>query len=412
VLRGGLAALCSTLVRPAVARAPRPQAAAIGKPRAKNVIVLWMTGGPSHLDTFDMKPGTKGGGTFRPMRTEVDGIEICEHLPQLAKRARHLAIVRSLHSTIADHDRARLNALTGHVPNESLRHPSFLVSAATELGPARPVLPSVVVVGQPFAAEGYLGESAAPLVIGSAAVKPQSLLPPAAVSAARQAARRELLDRFDRDFAARTASDAVERSRQIAARAAELTSDGTIAHAFDLAGEPDALRDAYGRNEFGTACLLARRLLQHGVRFLQLELPGWDTHVDNFDTLQLLMGSLDPAFATLLDDLEQHELLRDTLILWMGEFGRTPEVNVAFGRDHHWRCFSAVLAGGGVRGGRVIGATDATGSELRDRPVAIPDLLATIYAALGLDPGREFTTPDGRPVRRLDGGTPLPELFA
>ena len=399
------------VVRPALAWSPRAQAGPIDPPRAKNVVVLWMTGGPSQIDTFDMKPGTKGGGTFRPIATDVDGIEICEHLPRLAKRTRHLAIVRSLTSTIADHDRARLNVLTGHVPNESLRHPSFLVSAATELGPARPALPAVVVIGRPFAAEGYLGETAAPLVIGSASVGPRSLLPPAAVSAARQAARRELLARFDRDFAARTASDAVERSRQIAARADELTSDGTIARAFDLADEPEALRDAYGRNEFGTACLLARRLLEHGVRFLQLELPGWDTHVDNFDTLQILMRTLDPAFATLIDDLEGHGLLRDTLILCMGEFGRTPEVNVAFGRDHHWRCFSAVLAGGGVRGGQVIGASDATGNELRDRPVTIPDLLATIYTALGLDPGREFTTPDGRPVRRLDGGSPMRELL-
>lgn len=411
MLRAGLAAACGALVRPALARSPSSVFRAIGPPRAKNVVVLWMTGGPSQLDTFDMKPGTKGGGSFRPVRTDVDGIEICEHLPQLAQRARHLAIVRSLHSTIADHDRARLNALTGHVPNESLRHPSFLVSAATELRPARPELPSVVVIGQPFAAEGWLGEGAAPLVIRSAAVGPQSLLPPAAVSAARQAARRRLLDRLDRDFAARTASDAVERSRQIAARAAELTSDGTIARAFDLSGEPAALRDAYGRNEFGAGCLLARRLLEHGVRFVQLELPGWDTHVDNFDTTELLMRTLDPAFATLLDDLERRELLRDTLILWMGEFGRSPEVNVAFGRDHHWRCFTAVLAGGGVRGGQVIGATDATGDQLRDRPVAIPDLLATIYSALGLDPAKSFTTPDGRPVQRLEGGAVVQELL-
>jgi RNA polymerase sigma factor (sigma-70 family) len=376
----------------APAREPRPGPATAGAKGKvpRSCILLWMSGGPSQLDTFDLKGGDVG---FDARRTSVKGMKISEHLPRLAKLANHLAIIRSLTHVEGDHGRAAYLMRTGRSPVGAADYPSLPCVLGKELGKDRPDLPRYVSIGpMPRAftptgfGPGFLGPQFGPLAVG-------------------------VRTRFDGDEAATDEKLRLPPAGAFTALAGERGSQmrKAVEKAFDLGEEKPAVRAAYGKGLFGQGCLLARRLVERGVPVVEVTLPGWDTHANNFPLVQKLSGDLDAGMAALLKDLRDRKRLDSTLVVWMGEFGRTPRVNGSGGRDHWPRCFSVVLAGCGIKGGQVIGKTSADGTDIEQRPVTPPELLATIYQALGIDPATEYRTsagareplvkPGNRPVR-------------
>jgi hypothetical protein len=393
--------------------------AAAAPSRKRSCILLWMAGGPAQTDTFDLKPGHANGGPFKEIGTAAPGVRISEHLPQLARHANRLAVLRSMQTREGDHARATTHLRTGYTPQGSIRFPALGALVSHELADLNADLPGFVSVspggafGQPAAAAGFLGPRHAPLVVtgrnGTLGV--EDLRAPW-VSAERARERLELLRDMEAPFlssrpGAGTASHvtaydrAVRLQRQAAARA------------FDLSGEPARLRDRYGRSLFGQGCLLARRLVERGVPFVEVTLGGWDTHDNNFEQVRALCNVLDPAWATLMEDLSDRGLLGSTLVVWMGEFGRTPGINPRNGRDHYPAAWSVVLGGGGIKGGQALGRTSKDGARVEERPVAVPDLMATICTALGLDPRKQNQSNVARPIRLADpSGKPIQEVLS
>jgi hypothetical protein len=378
-----------------------------------------MAGGPSQWDTFDLKPGHANGGPFKEIDTAAPGVRISEHLPQLAKQMKRLAVLRSMRTREGDHGRATAHLHTGYLPQASIRFPSLGSLVAHELADAGADLPGFVSVmpqgafAQSSVAAGFLGPRHAPLVVaaGRGALKVEDLEAPA-VSAGRARERAELLREVQAEFLASRPGSGTASHVTAYDRAARLQRR-SAARAFDLGEEKDALRDRYGRGLFGQGCLLARRLVERGVPFVEVTLGGWDTHDNNFEQVQSLCGMLDPAWATLMSDLEERGLLDSTLVVWMGEFGRTPGINPRNGRDHYPAAWSVVLGGGGIRGGQVVGRTSKDGSAVEDRPVAVPDLMATVCLALGLDPKKQNPSNVNRPIRLADpSAAPVKEVLA
>ncbi len=402
--------------------------------RRRSCILLWMAGGPSQMDTFDLKPGHANGGLFRETQTSVAGIRLSEHLPKLAKLADRLAIIRSMNSKEGDHGRATFIVRAGYVPQGPIRYPTFGSLVAKELGSDDAEIPNFVSIS-PYRAfntaaygPGFLGSRYAPLLVGDAQLgaqqsddyqqlKVEDLAPPEKVTSESTRGRLELLSSLNDRFVTEHAGPPAIGFKTAYDRAVKLMRS-EAASAFDLSGEPDTLRDAYGRNRFGQGCLLARRLVERGVPFVEVTLGGingqsigWDTHIDNFQNVRQLSEVLDPAWATLMTDLADRGLLDTTLIAWMGEFGRTPTINPSGGRDHFPQVWSSVLAGGGIRGGQVIGRSSPDGGTIEDRPVSVPDLLATICTGLGIDPTTQNPSNLGRPIRIVDpAAKPLSEV--
>jgi hypothetical protein len=407
-----------------LARAAAPHPA-----RKRACILLWMNGGPSQMDTFDLKPGHKNGGSFKEIATAVPGIQISEHLPEVAKRMKRLAILRSMSTKEADHGRATYMMRTGRAPGGPIQYPALGSLVAKELEPKDAELPSFVSIApQRFLSaaaysSGFLGPRYAPLVVGenagfgpmgdaTRALRVQDLDLPRHVSVKRNDVRLGLLDEMEKDFLADREGPASLSHRTAYQRAVAMMRSAAV-KAFDLDEEKDALRDRYGRNLFGQGCLLARRLVERGVPFVEVTLGGWDTHGNNFESVKALSRTLDPAWGTLMEDLQDRGLLDSTLIVWMGEFGRTPRINGGNGRDHWAVSWSTVLGGGGIQGGQVIGKTSPDGMEVRERPVSVSDFLATIGQALGLDITRANPSNVGRPIRFVDPGSkPIKEVLA
>jgi hypothetical protein len=392
--------------------------------RKRSCILLWMAGGPSQLDTFDLKPGHANGGPCKEIVTKAPGIKISEHLPRLARHTDRMAIIRSMHTKVADHELATHLLHTGHAPQGVIQHPSLAALLTKELGDPEAALPGAVYLAPSrlftFDLAGYgagfLGPKYTPLVLGDSSslvasevadsqaeriLRVPDLASPDDVSRGRLEARQAMLEDMHRDFARRHPGLPAQAHQSAYQRARRLMSS-TAWKAFDLEGEPKKLRDEYGRNLFGYACLLARRLVEHGVPFVEVTLGGWDTHTDNFASVRRLSGALDGAWAALLEDLKQRGMLDSTLVVWMGEFGRTPKINKQNGRDHWANGWTTVLAGGGIRGGQVIGRTSPDGLEVTERPVAVADLLATVCLALGVDPAKQNTSNTGRPIRIVE----------
>lgn len=409
---GALAATLAARLSERAARADEPGARpAAPAPAATSCILLWLNGGPSHIDTFDPKPGAKSGGPFKAIASRATGVRLCEHLPRLAEQAQHLAFVRGLSTKEGSHPRAQLLVHTGHVPNPTVVAPSLGSWIARELGKTDAALPPFVSLGGPGGGPGFLGQSFGPLVVQSPGAMPQDLAPALPIGPARDDRRRGLLDEMERGFAARTGDGAVGERRAVYARATRL-AHAPERRVFEIDDEPEAVRAAYGDTDFGRGCLVARRLVETGVPFVEVTLDGWDTHKDNFGRTKKLMGALDPAFATLVRELVERDLYRRTVVLCIGEFGRTPSIGGDDGRDHHPAAFSAVVGGGGLRGGLALGQTDAEGARVVADGTSLPDLFATIVARLGLDPGATRTSPLGRPIAITDGGTPIARLSA
>ena len=394
-------------------------------PRAQNCILIWLAGGPSHIDTFDPKPDApqEYRGAFKAIETAVPGVRVSEILPKTAALLDQIALVRSVTSPEADHDRAAHHLLTGYRPSPALVYPSYGSVAAKTFELRRGALPPYVAVPDApiFSSSGYLTPAYDPFAVGGDPNLPgfrvRDLTPPDRVTLDRLRRRRAMVRSLD--GLARDVSDTpLTASRDaFTDRAYDLLTSSAAQAAFKIDDEPASTRDAYGRNTIGQACLLARRLVEAGVSFVTVndrgpQQLGWDTHQQNFFRLKKDLGPpLDGALAALVGDLARRGLLETTLVVMMGEFGRTPKVNQNAGRDHHGRANFAVFAGAGVPGGAVIGRTDARADAPADRPVTPADLAATIYWKLGIDPNRQFETPDGRPIRLVDAGKPIRELI-
>jgi uncharacterized protein (DUF1501 family) len=397
-------------------------AAAAGKAPAKACIVLWMAGGPSQTDTWDLKPGHKNGGPSKEMATAVPGLRISEHLPKLAAAAKHLGIIRSMTTKEGEHGRATQLLHTGELPSQVVAYPALGALMAKELGGPENDLPSYVTVSPPGGignlGSGFLGPEYAPMAVSGISDNPNAranlsidyLKPDKPVAATDQDVRRKLLTELQGDFEKRHGG-AATAAHAASYRKAQRMVDTEAHGAFRLDEEPAKLRDTYGRTRFGQGCLLARRLLERGVSFVEVSLEGWDTHVNNFEAVKTLSQTLDPAFATLLSDLKDKGMLANTLVVWMGEFGRTPIINNNAGRDHFPLAWSTVLAGAGIKGGQAIGSTGKDGREVAERPVGVADFLATVVTAVGVSPNKENQTWEGRPIRLVPkGGKAIEEL--
>lgn len=414
--------------------------AAVDPRRKRQCILLWMTGGPSQMDTFDLKPGHVNGGPFREIASSAPGLFISEHLPKIARHGSRLAVVRGLSTKEGDHGRGTFLMRTGHQPGGPIQYPTLGSSYSKELGNESAELPNYVSIApyrlfnraafQP----GFLGPGYAPLTVGAAdnfnvqAQTPQAqtdayaslsvddLASIEGIAGARGNARHELWRQFQADFVAHHRTAPVVAHNTVYERAVRMMGS-EAARAFNLSGESAKVRSAYGRSRFGQGCLMARRLIEHGVPFVEVSLGGfgggalgWDTHQNNFDAVKNLSAELDAGWGTLMSELAERGLLDSTTILWMGEFGRTPKINQANGRDHFPNAWTCVLAGGGIKGGQAFGRTSDDGATVEDGKVDVGDVLSTLAKALGIDPRKQNVSEVGRPIRIAEG-TPIRELL-
>ena len=409
--------------------------------RRRSCILLWMNGGPSQMDTFDLKPGHTNGGPYRAIATSADGVRISEHLPRLARQMHHAAIIRTMNTREGDHGGGTFLMHTGYQQRGPIQYPTLGSLVAREIGNDESPLPNFVSIA-PFRvfnaaafSPGFLGPQYAPLLVGenanpfgapnqgvdvAQALRVPDLLAPPDVNPDHFDARIDILEQMQSDFS-RNHPSVAARSHQTAYNRAVRLMRTEARAAFNLDDEPASLRDAYGRNLFGQSCLLARRLVERGVPFIEVTLGaipqapgGWDTHGQNFDQVRRLSEVLDPAFATLIADLHDRGRLQDTTIVWMGEFGRTPRITNNQGRDHFANAWSTVIAGGGVRGGQAYGRTSADGMTVDGpRSVSTKDFLATVCKALAIDHTRQNMSNAGRPIRIVEqGALPVEEILA
>jgi hypothetical protein len=371
--------------------------------KAKSLILLWMAGGPSQLETFDPHPGRRCSGPTRAIATSAPGVQFAQHLPRLAELADLLAVVRSVVSKEGDHERGQYTVRTGYRPDPAVQHPTLGAIAARQLPGAGVDLPPYISIlsGDSYADGGYLGGAYQAYRVGDPMHPPRNLTP--RVGEKRMAARLDALDVLEARHRGRSSPPAAaERTREQVDQAVRMLHSEQRG-AFHLDEEPLSVRAAYGETPFGRGCLAARRLIETGVRAVEVQLPGWDSHTRNFETQPRLAAVLDAAFSALVLDLRRRGLLETTLIVCGGEFGRTPKINVLDGRDHWPTGFSVVLAGGGVPGGTIVGGTDPEGSADPVDPVSVSDLTATVLRVLGIDPALEFTTGAGRPIKLSEG---------
>ena len=377
------------------------------KRQGRSMILLWMAGGQSQFETFDPKPGTKNGGPTQAISTAVPGVQLAENWARTASVLDRFSLIRSMTNKEGNHQRASYQLHTGYVPSGSVKHPSLSASIAEQLSDPKFELPPVVSVGR-TTGSGFLGVDYEPFTVRTPGQLPQNVAVP--VPSQRYLRRLGLLGQLEGEFAGRGGQAVVANHQKLYKKSSRMVLSENVA-AFDIAGESDSLKQKYGDTSFGRGCLLARRLVESGVTFVEVVSRGWDTHLDIFDRIAALAEQVDPAVATLVEDLEDRGLLEKTLVVWMGEFGRTPRVNARGGRDHYPRVFSAAVAGGGVRGGQVIGGSTADGSAVADRPVSVPDLFCSVCHSLKVDPRKEHLSPLGRPMKVVDGGEVVQELF-
>lgn len=399
--------------------------------RRRQCILLWMAGGPSQMDTFDLKPDHENGGEFKEIATNVPGVRISEHLPKLAKHADKLAIVRSLSTREGDHARGTQLMRTGKAPGGPVAYPSIGSSLSKQLDYEQNNLPSYISIGSnasfaPAAfGPGFLGPSYAPTPVGVTRSGDEETYPrlgvnhlraPEGIAADQNAIRRQLWNTLQDDFlATHKVGNAI--AHDTAYRRAMRMMDSNAAEAFELDKESDAVREAYGTSLFGQGCLLARRLIERGVPFVEVGLGaagdniGWDTHANNFDSVKTLSEQLDAGWGTLMAELAERGLLETTTILWMGEFGRTPTINSNGGRDHFPQAWTCVFGGGGIAGGQAYGKTSDSGAEVVDKKADVGNVLATLCSALGVDPDHENLTPKNRPIKIVEGGA-IDELLS
>ena len=388
------------------------EARTAGSKAAQACIVLWLNGGPSHIDTFDPKPGTPTGGPTKAIATKAKGIQIAEYFPRLAEQMQHVSLIRGMSTKEGNHQRARYYLHTGYVPEGTVQHPDLGALICQQRGDPTLELPPYVAINGATPGPGALGVSLAPFTVQDPTKPVENMAYASGVDAARFRRRRELLDTLSRGFVKQHPGPETEGHAAVYDRADKLMHSKR-SKAFGLEAEPQAVRAAYGTGKFGSGCLMARRLVEQGVRMVEVQLNGWDTHKDNFNRVAKNCQELDQGFAALIADLAQRDLLKSTLVLCLGEFGRTPKINGDEGRDHYAKAWSLAIAGGPIAGGRVVGATSEDGGTVVERPVAVPELVATVVKAMGMDAAHVNHTPQGRPITVVDAGAaPIGELFA
>ncbi|HXG10435.1 MAG TPA: DUF1501 domain-containing protein [Gemmataceae bacterium] len=413
-------------------RAAEPQL----KKQNKSLIILWMGGGPSHLDLWDLKPGQPTGGEFKPIKTSADGIEISELLPTVAEQMKHLSIIRSLHSGEADHNRGTLVMNTGRTPNPVVQYPAMGAVASSLLTSKELALPGFIGIGGTAQriGPGFLGNAFAPFTVQNPGQPPANIRPPQGLGPEDPSGRlsvelEERLRRRQRLFYTledhfsetlfphlpekeREKTDESSGAHRATYEKAFRLTVSTLRAVFEVRNEPLKVREMYGgdRNSFGMGCLLARRLVEKGVTCVEVDLGGWDNHNNIFPALRNGNGPrLDKGMGALVQDLVDRGMWQNTVVLWMGDFGRTPRINPNAGRDHWARGWSVVLGGGAIKGGYVHGATTADGMDIKDGRVGVGDLFATVYKGLGLEPDTKIRDNLGRPLPIADG-KPIPGL--
>jgi len=405
----GVAAVSPLLAHPTLA-ALEAVAGTRSDGKAKSVIFLFMMGGQSHIDTWDPKPGSETQGPIDTISTPVAGLQLGEHLVRTARQARHLAVIRSMTSKEGSHPRGQYQLHTNYPPLGTMTHPSMGAWMLKTAGRMNDEIPGNITIGRSGYGAGYFGSEFEPFRIVNPEQALHNVEPPDGVDTARETRRRDLLDDLDSDFRARYPHKSVATYTRYYREAVRMMHSDDV-QAFDVLAESDATRSAYGGNPFGLGVLLSRRLVERGVRYIEVAYNGWDTHQDNFERVGELTTNFDQAYSALLADLHSRGLLDETLVVVATEFGRTPRINGNNGRDHYPRAFSAVLAGGGIRGGQVYGGTDASGGNVIDKPVTLMDLNATIAHAAGVDHSTKVRSPSGRPFTMCDKGQPITALF-
>ncbi len=380
---------------------------------ARSVIYLYMSGGQSHLDTWDPKPESKEvAGPVKAIKTSADGVRVSEYLPRVAKLMHHACVINSMATNTAAHEQGNYYMHTSFGLRSTIKHPGLGAWLSFFQGAGNPALPPYVYVGNDsrHPGAGFFAKKHGPLMVNNPEAGLQNVRPQRGVTEERLALRSEVAEALDADFSRRWDTRNVKAYADIYDDAARLMRSEDLV-AFDLSKEPDAIRQAYGRDTFGQGCLLARRLVEHGVRFIEVSLGGWDTHTANFISTPRQCATLDTALSTLISDLERRGMLDSTMIVVGSEFGRTPKINQNQGRDHY-PVFSSVIIGGGIRGGITYGATDKDGAQVVADKVGPPDLNATIGYALGLPLDQVIYSPSKRPFTVADKGQPLTHLFA
>jgi uncharacterized protein (DUF1501 family) len=379
--------------------------------RHKAAILLWMGGGPSTIDMWDLKPGQPTGGPFKPIATSADGVQICEHLPLMAKQMHHMAVVRSMSTREADHMRGRYYMHTGYVPNPNVEHPSYGSVIAHELISQVPHLeiPPFVSVGGSSVGPGFLGMTWAPFVVDSNGnIRNLDM----GLDQARLTQRLEMLATIEKKFISESRGSAADDHMKVLDKTVKLMTSDQM-KAFKVMEEPADVREKYGNTGFGRGCLMARRLVEMGVPFVEVDLGGWDNHANIFPTLQnQKLPEVDKAMSALVSDLSDRGMLDDTVVIWMGEFSRTPNINGGAGRDHWARSWSTVVGGGGFKRGVVVGETSSDGREVVSEPYTSEDLMASVLKALGIKLETTFTAKNGRPMKIANSGKVIKELFA
>jgi hypothetical protein len=387
---------------------------------AKSVIHIWLPGGWAQQETFDPKPlaPSEYRGDLNAIDTKLTGVQFSEKLVKTAQVADKITVVRSMTHGEAAHERGTHNMFTGYRPSPALTFPSFGSVVSHEFGPRANLPPYVCVPNLPAqdAGAGYLGSAFGPFVLGSdpsdGGFTVRDLALPGGVDAERFAKRQRLRESVGRHFQRLEDGGAVAAMDSFYERAYALVSSAEARGAFDMKAEPDAIKDEYGRNQAGQRMLLARRLVEAGVRFVTLSYGGWDMHNQIRDGITNTLPPFDQAYAALITDLDRRRLLDSTLVMVSSEFGRTPRINANAGRDHWPKVFSVVLAGGGIKRGQVYGASDAIAAEPQDNPLSVEDLATTVYHCLGIVADKELMAPGNRPVEIVDGGTVRKDLLA
>jgi len=387
---------------------------------AKNVIFIYLPGGSAHQETWDPKPFApiEYRGPMNSIETNVPGVRINETLQHTAKIMDRITICRSMTHGEAAHERGTHNMFTGYRPSPALQFPSIGSVVSHELGPRHNLPPYVCIPNQPneFAGTGYLSSSFAPFSLGadpaSNGFKVRDLSLPGGIDDARFTRRRNVLDRVNDHFLTREKADNLNALNTFYDRAYSLIGSPEAREAFNIDAEPAAVRDRYGRHEAGQRMLMARRLVQAGVRFVTLTYGGWDMHNGIEGGIRNQVPRLDQAFSSLILDLEERGILNETLVCIASEFGRTPKINATAGRDHWPKVFSVVMAGGGIKKGFVFGSSDSTASEPDENPLSVMDWATTMYHCMGIVADKELMAPGDRPIEIVDGGDVRKELLA
>ncbi|MCA8993007.1 MAG: DUF1501 domain-containing protein [Planctomycetaceae bacterium] len=380
------------------------------KRQGRACIMVFLSGAPSQLETWDPKPGNANGGPTKAIATKIAGVQFAEYWPKLAGLMNDMSVIRSIAGKEAAHERGRFHLRTGHRMGPT-KFPHFGSVVANRLGDPDSDMPNFVSIGNTLSS-GFLGVKVAPFIIDKAGELPYNVK--GTVDEQRRQRRLQALALQDQDFGGQGASQIAQEHIELYRRASELMTSSRL-NAFTLNGESDKVKNDYGANAFGQSCLVARRLVENGVPFVEVQRGGWDMHQNLWQSMPKTAGEVDQGVSALITDLKARGLLEQTVVVVVGEFGRTPKINQrtpSVGRDHWSRNFNGLIAGGGMKGGVCVGKTSDDGMEIADRPVEVDDLFASMCRCLKIDQYEEMITPEGRPIRIVDNGSEIGELFS